>query len=203
MYLPVFIILLLFLCNDPLIHYIFLNLVTFTDIALIYNNAKVGSQIAVALANHLNRTKMENNLHVGGQQCADSGSDIVSANTPKYAVADSTLYPQYLSSAGGHRGDKCGFHRKGKRKKPTGINLVFLFTSNSTVQMRLKVLMACHLSVQTDQPRKCVSIIWRGRPEHCGYVMQQKLFFCLFVFFKIAYVLDYDLNRTISSIKTL
>lgn len=145
---------------------------TFTDIALIHNNAKVGSQIAVALANHLNRAKMENSSHVARQQCADSGSDIVSANTCTCANADSTLYPQYFSSAGGDRRDKCWFHRKGKRKKPTGI-FFLLMTSNSAVQVTVKVLMACHFSVRTDQPRKCVSVIWRRRPKYCRYVTQQ------------------------------
>lgn len=48
------------------------------NIALIQNNAKVGSQIAVALSKHLNRATLENKTDGRGlKQSADSGSDIV------------------------------------------------------------------------------------------------------------------------------
>lgn len=85
---------------------------TLTDIALIQNNAKVGSQIAVALSKHLNRATLENKTDGRGlKQSADSGSDIVSANTLTYearlATADAALYPQCFSSAGGYRRNKC------------------------------------------------------------------------------------------------
>lgn len=91
--------------------FIVLNRVTLTDIALIHNNAKVGSQIAVALSKYLNGATLENKTLDGFKQSADSGSDIVSANTRIYearlATADSTQYPQCFSPAGGHRRNKC------------------------------------------------------------------------------------------------
>lgn len=48
------------------------------DIALIHNNAKVGSQIACALSKQMNRRKLRRTTHHHGKQ---SESDIVSINT--------------------------------------------------------------------------------------------------------------------------
>lgn len=51
----------------------------FSDIALIHNNAKVGSQIACALSKQMNGGKHKGNTRRHGK--SDSDSDIVSINT--------------------------------------------------------------------------------------------------------------------------
>lgn len=53
----------------------------FSDIALIQNNAKVGSQIACALSKQLNERKSKNKTLHHEKRSADSESDIVSMNT--------------------------------------------------------------------------------------------------------------------------
>lgn len=50
-----------------------------SDIALIHNNAKVGSQIACALSKQLNERKTKDQNHPE-KRSADSESDIVSMN---------------------------------------------------------------------------------------------------------------------------
>lgn len=50
-----------------------------SDIALIHNNAKVGSQIACALSKQLNERKLKDKTH-HEKRSADSESDIVSRN---------------------------------------------------------------------------------------------------------------------------
>lgn len=51
------------------------------DIALIHNNAKVGSQIACALSKKLNGKKLKDKTDHGGKHSADSEADVVSINT--------------------------------------------------------------------------------------------------------------------------
>lgn len=53
----------------------------FLDIALIHNNAKVGSQIACALSKQLNERTLKDKTDHHGKHSADSESDIVSTNT--------------------------------------------------------------------------------------------------------------------------
>lgn len=51
------------------------------DIALIHNNAKVGSQIACALSKQLNEGNSKGKTDRHGKQSSDSNSDVVSINT--------------------------------------------------------------------------------------------------------------------------
>ncbi len=53
------------------------------DIALIHNNAKVGSQIACALSKQMNERKLNGKSHHRGKHTSESESDIVSKKTHK------------------------------------------------------------------------------------------------------------------------
>lgn len=90
-----------------------------------------------------------------------------------------------------------------QREKEKSYRFLFLLTFISTGQVRVKVLMACRrLSVRTDQPRKCVSVVWRSRQKHCRYFYARHL--KNFHEKKIdSHVLTCGFNLTISPVKTL
>lgn len=131
--------------NNVLIYSIALNPVTLTDIALIRNNAKVGSQIAVALSKHLNEAK--SGIKTDGKQTADSGSDVVSVDTrmcEMWSADQPTPHGTHnaFSSAGGRRRNKRGFHCKGKRKNPAGESFFRSWRPPTLVEQRVKLLTA-------------------------------------------------------------